>query len=148
MPQTFRSPKPSAQTSWSALKFGLMSSYKRPSSRQPSFRTEQTKLRRLHSHRLCRELSRLGVFPDFLLDRSQFLLLSLPALLGPLLATLGPALFRRPLRLRGPRHGKSVFGSGGLLARRGLCWRSSSLRIRNRWLDGCCELRDCRLRAS
>jgi hypothetical protein len=47
----------------------------------------------LHSCRVGRELSRLGIFPDFLLDDPQFLLLSLTALLGPLLATLGLAFF-------------------------------------------------------
>jgi hypothetical protein len=76
----------------------------------------------LHSHRICRELSRLGVFPDFLLDGPQFLLLSLAALLGPLLATLGLAFFHGALRLRGSRLGKGVVRNGGLLARRGL-WR-------------------------
>src|SRR5882724_5603084 len=35
MPQTFRSPKPSGQTHWSALKYGLMSSYKGPGLRRP-----------------------------------------------------------------------------------------------------------------
>ena len=67
------------------------------------------------------ELSRLGVFPDILLDGAQFLLLSLTALLGPLLATLGLAFFHDPLCLGGSRPGKGVVHNRGLLARRGRC---------------------------
>src|SRR5260370_42511950 len=93
MPQTFQSPKPSGPTPSSALKSGRMRSCKRRDSRQSSVRTKQTNLRRLHCCWIGRELSRLGVFPDILLDRPQFLLLSLTALLGPLLATLGLAFF-------------------------------------------------------
>src|ERR1700694_6084068 len=94
-----------------------------------SFRTEQANLRHVASHALCRELlPRLGFFPDFDLDRSQFLLLPLPALLGPLLATLGPALLlRRPLHISVPRLGKGFLGSSGWLARRGLYHRSCGL---------------------
>src|SRR5260370_17923749 len=106
MPQTFQSPKPSGPTPWSALKFGLTRSSKRRVSRQSSVRTKQTKLRRLHCCWIGRELSRLGVFPDIFLDRPQFLLLSLTALLGPLLATLALAFFHGPLGLRGSRPGK------------------------------------------
>jgi hypothetical protein len=87
--------------------------------RQSSVGTEQTKLRRLHFHRLCRELSRLGVFPDILLDRSQFLLLSLTALLGPLLATLGLAFFH-------DRFASAARALAKASSRAAVCWRAAA----------------------
>jgi hypothetical protein len=92
-----------------------------------SVRTEQPDPGHLDPNRLAYELtSRLGVFPDPLLDRLQFLLLPLPAPLGPLLAALGLAPVVCALDVGVPRLGEeSIVGRTGLLARYRLRrWRS------------------------
>jgi len=84
---------------------------------------EQSDPGHIESYRLGREsLPRLALFADPLFVVAKFLILSLriPAAFGPLLTALHPALFRHALPVRIARFGKSVFGCGGLFARRRL----------------------------
>src|SRR5260370_30167012 len=110
-----------------------------------SIRIEQPNAGKFDFHRLYRELlPRLGFFPDFSLDRSQFLLLPLPALLGPSLATLDSAFFHRPPHVGVPRLGKGILGSGGLLERHAPCRRSRGVWRRSFPPRGCWfTLRGC-----
>ncbi|XIA65228.1 cysteine rich repeat-containing protein [Bradyrhizobium sp. TZ2] len=85
-----------------------------------SIQIEQPDPGRFDPHRLAGEgLSRLGYFPDSLLDRLQLLFarLSEAALLFPALAAFGAPLFNgRPLDVGVARPGENLLGRGGLFA--------------------------------